>query len=106
MNADELVGMRAAHARGGDAAPVAALDREPLVAERVGHQVRDDVRHLLDAEALLPGAEREPIAWQRRRDDGESVGRVAAETRGIGEAGNEIQKLEHRARPAMHQQQG
>ena len=60
MDADELVGMRVAHARGGDAAPVAALHGEALVAERVGHQVGETIRDLLDAEALLPGRNESP----------------------------------------------
>ena len=97
--------MRVAHARGGDAAPIAALDREALVAERVGHELRETIRQLLDAKPLLPRAERESIARQRRRDDRESVCRIAAEARRIGEAGNEIQELEHGSRPAMHQQE-
>ena len=105
MDADELVGMGAAHPRGGDRAPVAALHREALVAERVAHQVGENVRHLLDAEALLPGLKRQAVARQRRRDDREGVARIGAEARRIGEARNEVDELEHRSRPAVHQQQ-
>ena len=105
MNADQLVGMRVAHPRGGDGAPVAALHGEALVAERLGHQFGETIRHLLDAEALLPGPERKAIARQRRRDDGEGIRRIAAEARRIGEARNEVDELEHRARPAVHQKE-
>src|SRR5580704_10108887 len=73
VNADQLIHMRVAHARGGDAAPIAALHREALVAERVGHEFRETIRHLLYAEALLPRPEREAVAGQGRRDDREGV---------------------------------
>ena len=105
VNADQLVRVRVAHARGGDAAPIAALHSEALVAERIGHELGETIRHLLDAEPLLPRPEREAIAGQRRRHDRESVRRIAAEARRIGEAGNEVQELEHGPRPAVHQQE-
>ena len=36
---------------------------------------------------------------------GEGVGRIAAETRGISQARNDVEKLEDRSRPGMRQQQ-
>src|SRR3984885_1718181 len=79
VNADQLCCMRVAQARGRDPAPIPALHREALVAERISHELGKSVRQLLDAEALLPRPEREAIARQRGRDDCEGVGRVAAE---------------------------
>src|SRR5262249_54992871 len=88
VNADQLVRMRVAHSRGSNAAPIATLHRKALVAEGVRHQLGETIRQLLDAEALLPGPERQAIARQRRRYDGEGVGRIAAELCRIGETRN------------------
>jgi hypothetical protein len=74
---------------------IAALNREAIVAKSVAHQVGETIRHLLHPEALLPGPEREAIARQGRRHDGEGVARIAAEAGRIGEAGNEVHELEH-----------
>ena len=50
-------------------------------------------------------AERQPVARQGRRHHGEGIARVAAEASRVGQARNDLEKLEHRARPAMQQQQ-
>ena len=75
-----FVGMRVAHAGCGDAAPVAALRGEAVIAQRFCHQVGQAVGDLFDAEALLARTERQPVAWQRRRHDSERVRRIATET--------------------------
>src|SRR3984957_12645675 len=106
MNADKLIRMRVAHPRGGDGAPIAALNSKALVAERVAHELGERIRHFLHAETLLPGVERKAIARQRRRDDREGVARITAETRGISEPWNEVHELKHRAGPAVPQKQG
>ena len=106
MDADEALGVRVAHPGGGDAAPVAALRREALVAQRLGHQGDEDIGDLLDAEALLAGPKGEAKAGERRRHDRESVGGIAAEASGIGQARYEVHELEHRPGPTVHQQQG
>ena len=79
--------------------------REALVAEHVGHQLGEDIGDLLDAEALLPRRERQPVARQRRRDHGEGIGRIAAEARRVGQPRDQLEELEHRARPAVREQQ-
>ena len=60
MNADQLVRMRVAHARGGDAAPVAALDREALVAERVGHELGEKSAISSTPKRFCPGRNERP----------------------------------------------
>ena len=93
-------------ARRDGGAPVAALHGEAPDAEHVVHQVRDAVGDLVRAEALLPRLERQPVAGEGGRDHGEAVRRVAAEAGRVGQARDDVDELEHRARPAMHQQQG
>ena len=66
-------GKSAAEARGDERAPVAALRGEAVVAEHVGHQLREAFGDLRPAEARLPRRERQRVAGQRRRDDGEGV---------------------------------
>ena len=69
------------------------------------HQGGDTIRHFGNAEPLLAGPEREAVARQGRRHHGEGIARVAAEARRIGEARDDLEKLEHRTGPAVQQQQ-
>ena len=105
MDADQLVGVHGAEPRGDERAPVAALRGEARIAEHAGHQLGEAVGDRLRREARLPRLEREAVAGQRRSDDGEGVGRVAAEARRIGEAGDDLEELEHRARPAVREEE-
>ena|SRR6516164_106203 len=96
--------MGIAEARGGEGAPIAALHRKTSVAERVVHQLGDAVGDLLDPEARLPRPERQAVAGKRRCHDGECVLKVAAKTHRVGQARDQLQKLEYRARPTVQQQ--
>ena len=80
---------------GDEAAPVAALHAETLVAEHVRHQLRIDLGNVLDAETLLPGLERQRVAWQRRRNNREM----------FGEQRDQLVELEHRSGPTVGDQQ-
>src|SRR5690606_12451298 len=102
MHPDEALGVGVAEPRGDECAPVAALYGEALVSERA-HEPGEAVRDRLDAETLLPRCEREPVARQRRRDDGEGVGGIAAEPRRVGEKRDEFEELEDRSRPAVRE---
>src|SRR5580704_15350252 len=64
VKSEKLVGMGITHARGGDCAPVAALDGEFRVAEPVVHQRRQAVSDFLNAEARLARSERQAVAGQ------------------------------------------
>jgi hypothetical protein len=75
------------------------------MAEHLRHEIGEAVGDPLDAEALLPGRERESVARQGWRDDGERIGRVAAEPCRVGQARNDVEELEDRAGPAMGEQQ-
>ena len=80
-------------------------DGKAGIAQRAVHQLGDAIGDLLDAKARLPRLERQAVAGQRWRDDGEGVRGIAAKARGIGEPRDQFQKLEDRARPAVQQQQ-
>ncbi len=88
-------GYAVSHDRGDEAAPVAALHAEALVAEHVRHQLRIDVGDVLNAEPLLPRLERQRVARQRRRDNREM----------FGEQRDQLVELEHRSGPAVGDQQ-
>ena len=105
VDADHPVLVRIAEPAGDRGAPVAALRAETAIAEHVMHQGGDTIRHFGNAEPLLAGAKRQAVSRQGRRHHGEGVARVAAEARGIGEARNDLEKFEHRARPAVQQKQ-
>ena len=85
--------------------PSRLLGRRSGVAEHVRHEVRAAIGHGLDAESPLAGLEREGVAGQRRRDDGEGVGWVAAEAGRVGQARDQLEELEHGAGPAVREQQ-
>ena len=106
VDAEQLFRMGDAEAGCGEGAPVAALRAEAPVAQHVRHQRREAIGDRLDAEAWLAGAEGQAVAGQGGRHHGEGIGRVAAEAGGVGEPRNDIEELEDRAGPAMHQQQG
>src|SRR5216683_4359670 len=76
-----------------------------MIAEHVMHEGGDAIRYLGNAEPPLAGLERKAVARQGRRHYGEGIAYVAAEPCRIGEARDELEKLEHRAGPAMQQQQ-
>ena len=105
VDADELVGVRGAQVRRHEGAPVTALRGEARVAEHVGHERGEEVGHLRHAEARLVRLERERVARQRRRDDGERVSRIAAEARRIGQHRDQPPEFDDRARPAVREQQ-
>ena len=81
--------------RGDEPAPVAALDAEAAVAQHFRHQFRIEVGDVADTEAFLAGLEGKRVAGERRRHHGEV----------LGEQRNELVELEHRARPAVRDQQ-
>src|SRR5215213_4758668 len=71
----------------------------PLVAEHAGHGLREDIRALDEAQSLLEGPKREPVAGQRRDDDAE-----AAALTGVRKRVNDLVELPHRAWPAVEKQ--
>ncbi len=94
--------------RGGHArAPVAALRAEPLVA-KLPHQPHPEGGDGLGVHAALTGVVGEAVAGQRRRDDVEGVGGVAAVARGVRQWPNDLVHLEEGAGPAVgdHQRHG
>jgi hypothetical protein len=105
MDADHPFGMGVAEARSDRGAPIAALRGETSVAERLVHQLGEAVGDLLNAEARLPRFERQAVAGERRRHDGEGVRGIAAKPRRVGEARDQLHELEDRAGPAVQQQQ-
>jgi len=87
---------------GGDrGTPITALRGETLVAQYVRHQRREAICHRLDTEAGLPRAERQTIARERRGYDGKRIRGITAEACRIGQPWDNVQELEHRARPAV-----
>jgi hypothetical protein len=81
------------------------LRSEALVAQHIGHEAREDIGNPFYTEALLSRSEGKAVAWQRGRYDSESIGRISAEARRVGEQGDDLVELEHRARPAVREQQ-
>ena len=75
------------------------------IAQGAVHQLGHAVGDFLDAKARLPGFEGQAIAGKRRRHDGERVRGIAAETRRVRQARDQLEELEDRARPAVQQQQ-
>src|SRR3712207_4967924 len=69
-----------------------------LVAEHAGREFREGIRALDDAESVLEGPKREPVAGQRR-DDAE-----AAALTGVRKQVDDLVELPHRARPAVEEQ--
>ncbi len=105
VDADEPLRISKRQSGGDEAAPVAALRAPALVAQHVGHQRGERVGHLDDPEARLARGVGETVAGQRRRDHRERIGGVAAEARGIGEHGDDLVELPHRARPPVGDQE-
>jgi hypothetical protein len=101
VDADHPILVRIAEPARDRGAPVATLRAEPGVAEHVMHERSDTIRHLWNVESLLAGTKRQTVSGQRRRNDGEGIARVSTETCRISEARNELEKFEHRARPAV-----
>jgi hypothetical protein len=81
------------------------LGGESRIAEHLGHQPREQIGHLDDAQTPLAWLEREREARERRRDDREGVRRVTPEPDRIGEPWDELLELPHRPRPAMDEQE-
>ncbi len=92
---DHALRIAVAEHRADRGAPVAALAAVALVAQHVGHQLGEGLGHVFGAEARLARRERQPVARQRGRDHGE----ILLQQR------DQAQELEHRARPAVRQQQ-
>src|ERR1700730_3470924 len=61
VDADQLLGMGIAEARGGDGAPGAPLDGKAGITQRAPHQLGDAIGDLLDAKARLPRFERQAV---------------------------------------------
>src|ERR1700749_538717 len=97
--------MRIAKPAGDRGSPIAALRAEAGISQHVMHQGRDAIGHLGKIEPLLAGPEREAESRQGWRHHGECVARIAAESRRICQARDELEKLEHRSWPAMQQEQ-
>jgi hypothetical protein len=96
-------GLRADHVRD-LRAPVAALRDVVRVAE-AAHQLDPGIR---DVDRIPPGRgrpAREAVAGHRRDDDVERVCRVAAVRGRVGQWPDHVQHLDHRARPAVHDDQ-
>jgi hypothetical protein len=104
VDPDHALGMGMAEARRDERAPVAALRGKALVPED-GHQVGQALDDRLQREARLTRRERQAIAGQRGRHDRERIGRITAEARRIGQARDQLEEFEHRARPAVRQQE-
>jgi hypothetical protein len=104
VDAEQLLRMGDAEAGCGEGTPVAALRTESPIAQDVRHQRRKAIGDRLDAEAFLSGPEGQAVAGQGGRDHGEGIRRVATEAPRVGQPGDDVEELEDRARPAMHQQ--
>ena len=104
MDPDQAFGMMQAETRRHRRAPITPLRTKAFIAERA-HQFGGDIGHLPNAKARLTGAERQAVTWQRGRNHGEGVRRIAAKGRRIGQARDDVEKLKDRARPAVKQQQ-
>src|ERR1700730_13049124 len=105
VDSDQLVGMGVAEARGGDGTPIAALHGKAGVAQGVAHQLGRAVGDLFDAEARLPGFEGQSIARERGCDDGERIRGIATEPRRVSQPRDQLEELEDRTRPPVHQQE-
>ena len=105
MDADRAIGMGEAETGGNEGAPIAALRPEAPVAELFDHQLGQAVGDRLDRKTGLARGEGEAEARQRRCDHGEGIARIAAVARRVGQARDEVEELEHRARPAVQEQQ-
>src|SRR3712207_490674 len=80
-------------------APIPSGDRVLLVAERAGHKLRQGIRALDEAEPVLKGTKREPVAGQRRDNDAQ-----AAALTGVRKQVDDLVELPHRAWPAVEEQ--
>ena len=87
-------------------APVAALRAEAVVAEPE-HELLPRRRDAADVPSGLRRLVGPAVAGQRRHDEVERVGRVAAVRDRIGERPDHLQELDDRSRPAVghHQRQ-
>src|SRR6267142_4189881 len=95
MDAGQQAGMLPSQNGRNETAPIAALRSEALVTEDLGHQLRERIGDVFDAEALLPGLEGERVAGKRRRDDGEVLGKQR----------DQLEELDDRARPAVRKEE-
>ena len=100
VHADDMIRVDAAQLGRDDRAGVAALGPVAVVAEAV-HQLGPGLGHPAGVPAW-PGERRgEAEAGQRRRDDMEGVGRVAAVASGVGQRADDFDELDDRAWPAV-----
>ena len=89
-----------AHLIDDERTPVAALGDVAGVAEAL-HQLRPGSGHALGAPAGARRLSGEPVARHRRDHDVECVFGLPAVSDGIGQRSDELDLLEHRARPAV-----
>src|SRR5262249_2823269 len=59
---------------------------------------------ILDAKAPLSRLEGQPVAGERRCDDGKRIRGIPAKARWVAQARDQLEELEDRARPSMQQQ--
>src|SRR5712691_11514822 len=95
MDAAQQAGMLPSQNGRNETAPIAALRAEALVTEDLGHQLRERIGDVFDAEALLPGLEGERVAGKRRRHHGEV----------LGEERDDRVEFDDRARPAVRKEE-
>ena len=86
------------------ATPVAALRTPPLVA-KPPHQLAEQLRHSLRVVAALGRLVGKAVAGNRRCDDVEGVGRIAAIRGRIGERPDDLVELHDRTGPAVSNQE-
>jgi len=105
VGADEVLGVGVAELGGDERAPVAALSAEAVVAEHVAHEVHPQLGDAGDVHPQRGERDREPVAGQRRDDDVEAVGRVAAVRGRVREGTDDLLELDDRAGPAVGEDQ-
>jgi hypothetical protein len=103
VDADEAGGVAPGELDGDAGAPVAALRAVARVAEPV-HELVPCVGDAGQVPAGLGWLAAEPEAGQRRAHDVERVGRVPARD-GVGQRADDLAELDHRAGPAVRQDQ-
>ena len=104
VHADDPAGSHPADERGDEGAHVPALHAVAVVAEPV-HQLGQRGGGAAVRPAGLGQRTGESVAGQRRDDQVEGVGGVAAVRGRIGERADQVEELHDRARPAVQEQQ-
>ncbi len=104
MHTNDVVGVNPAQLGGDERAPVAALCAIALVAEPA-HELGPGPGDTRRGPAGVVGWAGEAVAGERRDDDIEGVGGVAAMGARVGQRPNHLQELDDRAWPAMREDQ-